>query len=120
MSGNELKEILYKQGITLTDLAKKLGVSQPSVSQAMQVQDIKTGYLEKICKILGVTVSFFYKEEKNNFLYRDYEEAKRYRVMYDEERCKCIELSSKLEALNTAYDKLLDRVDKLMVERIKQ
>ena len=120
MSGNELKKILLKQGITITDLAKKLGVTQPSVRQALQVQDIKTGFLEKLCDILGVPMSFFYKEERNDFLYRDYEDAKRYRVMYDEERCKCIELSSRLEGLKTAYDKLLDRVDNLVVERIKQ
>ena len=35
-------------------------MTQPNLSNAFKVQDVKSGMLEKICDALGVTIDFFY------------------------------------------------------------
>lgn len=41
-------------------MAEKLNMTQPNLSNAFKVQDVKSGMLEKICDALGVTIDFFY------------------------------------------------------------
>lgn len=60
MTGKEVKGILTSNGYSITDVANRLGVSQPNLSMALKVADVKTGLLEKICKVLGVEMDFFY------------------------------------------------------------
>ena len=75
MSGQELKDLLTKNGYALKDVAAKLGMTQPNFSQLMKVQDVKSGTLEEMCMALGKKMDFFYKgtvyapvvtEEKEN------------------------------------------------------
>lgn len=62
MSGEELKEILYQAHISQARIAAALGIPKQSVSQALLASDIKTGFLERICKALNLKMSFFYPE----------------------------------------------------------
>ncbi len=62
MKGQELKEILRKEGIILFQLAEDLGMSQQNLSAAFTRDDVKSGLLEKIAKSIGKPVGFFYGE----------------------------------------------------------
>lgn len=60
MNGLELRKALAKSRVSIVDLAEKLNMTQPNLSNAFKVQDVKSGMLEKICDALGVTMDFFY------------------------------------------------------------
>ena len=60
MNGLELRKALSKSKVSIVDLAGKLNMTQPNLSNAFKVQDVKSGMLEKICDALGVTIDFFY------------------------------------------------------------
>jgi len=62
MKGQELKEILRKEGIILLQLAEDLGMSQQNLSAAFTRDDVKSGLIEKIAKSIGKPVGFFYGE----------------------------------------------------------
>ena len=64
MNGNDLRQALAKRKINIGDLAKKLEMSQPNLSNQFRVQDVKSGFLERICDVLGVTLDFFYEATK--------------------------------------------------------
>lgn len=64
MNGSELRRILAKKRINIGDLAEKLSMTQPNLSNQFKVQDVKSGMLEKICDALGVTMEFFYSGTK--------------------------------------------------------
>ena len=60
MTGKELKEILDNLGVRYNDLAAKLEMSQQNVSASLKVNDIKTGYIERIAHAIHVPVIYFY------------------------------------------------------------
>lgn len=61
MSGKELREILASKGILQKDVAQKLNMTAGSFTQLLRAQDIKTGLLESICRVLNVKLNFFYE-----------------------------------------------------------
>lgn len=63
MTGKELKDKLATCGISQAEIARRLGMSTQSMSQALNVADIKTGFLEKIANVLGVPMSRFYPND---------------------------------------------------------
>lgn len=63
MTGIQLKSILYKTGLTQIELAEKMGMSQQNFNKSLMVKDIKTGFLEKLCAVLNVKMSFFYPDD---------------------------------------------------------
>jgi DNA-binding Xre family transcriptional regulator len=63
MTGIQLKSILYKTGLTQIELAEKMGMSQQNFNKSLMVKDIKTGFLEKLCEVLNVKMSFFYPDD---------------------------------------------------------
>lgn len=64
MTGDELKYILAHTRLQFKDLAAELEMSQQNFSKALKVSDIKTGFLEKLCDVLNVSMDFFYKGTK--------------------------------------------------------
>lgn len=64
MTGEELKYILAHTRLQFKDLAAELEMSQQNFSKALKVSDIKTGFLEKLCDVLNVSMDFFYKGTK--------------------------------------------------------
>lgn len=61
MNGSELRQILTKRKISISELAEKLHMSQPNLSNQFNVQDVKSGVLERICDALDVKMDFFYE-----------------------------------------------------------
>ena len=64
MTGDELKYILSHTRLQFKDLAAELNMSQQNFSKALTVSDSKTGFLEKLCDVLDVSMDFFYKGTK--------------------------------------------------------
>lgn len=60
MTGKELKDKLSTCGISQAEIARRLGMSTQSMSQALNVADIKTGFLERIVAVTGKPLSYFY------------------------------------------------------------
>lgn len=60
MTGEQLKLKLKSAGISQIEIARLLGVSQQSINQSLDAKDIKTGFLEDLCRVLGKDMSFFY------------------------------------------------------------
>lgn len=63
MTGEQVKHILYVAGISQAELAKKLSTSQQNLYAALKSPDIKTGFLERLCEVLDVKMSFFYPDD---------------------------------------------------------
>ena len=60
MTGKELKDKLSTCGISQAEIARRLGMSTQSMSQALNAADIKTGFLERIVAVTGIPLSYFY------------------------------------------------------------
>lgn len=58
MNGIELRKILGQKNIGIQKLAERMDMSQSNLSKQFKVQDVKTGILERICEVLGVTMDF--------------------------------------------------------------
>ena len=65
MTGEELKKKLKGERYSITDLADKLGMTRPNLSQALSVKDVKTGLVEDLARVLNLPVSFFFGEDTN-------------------------------------------------------
>lgn len=47
-------------GVSISDVARKVGTSQPNLSKILTSQDVKSGLIERISEVLGITVADFY------------------------------------------------------------
>lgn len=63
MSGEELNKKLKNAGIVLADVARQLGVPPQSINQTLNAKDIKSGFIEDLCRVLDKDISFFYGGE---------------------------------------------------------
>lgn len=62
MKGTDLKDLLRKEGVILSQLAEDLGMSQQNLSAAFTRDDVKSGLLEKMARVLDKPIGFFYGE----------------------------------------------------------
>ena len=60
MSGEELKKKLDGLGISQAKLAELMGVFPQSFNKTLQADDVKSGFIEKLCRVLDKDMSFFY------------------------------------------------------------
>lgn len=60
MTGEELRKKLKETGISQAEIARRLGTIPETIGQKFEAKDIKTGFLEDLCKVLEVNMSFFY------------------------------------------------------------
>jgi transcriptional regulator with XRE-family HTH domain len=60
MTGQELKARIAACGISQSEIARRLGMSQQSFNQGLNVPDIRTGLLERIAEATGKPLSYFY------------------------------------------------------------
>ena len=52
MSGKELKDKLEATGISKATIAEKLGITPQHLNQQLNVDDVKSGFLERVCTLL--------------------------------------------------------------------
>lgn len=61
MNGEIVKKVITENGHTITEVAEKLGMSRPNLSQILATPDVKSGLLERVSAAIGVPVSVFYE-----------------------------------------------------------
>ncbi len=64
MKGETIKEKLSQMGKTQRELAGLLGITPQAVYEIMSASEVRSGSIEKIARVLGVPISFFFDEEK--------------------------------------------------------
>lgn len=64
MTGNRLKEILAKTGLSQTEIANKLGISVQNLNNKLETKDVKTGLLEELCAALNMDITDFIKSDR--------------------------------------------------------
>lgn len=62
MTGKELKRIILSEGLTVAEVARRLGTSQQNLTCALGKDDIKTGLLERVAEVMRKPLAFFYGE----------------------------------------------------------
>ena len=116
MTGKELKSKLLQSGISQIEIARQLNMSHQSFSQALLVKDVKTGFLERIANVLGVSMSFFYPTEGQNAVATGNESIAAINSNVScptnvmEELIKALEaLLAEKERLIKVYEKIMDK-----------
>lgn len=118
MNGPELRQILTKRNISVNELAEKLNMSQPNLSNQFRVQDVKSGVLERICDALDVKMDFFYEGTKylddssnlDNSLGLDHLDERPTEGMSDNDKDKEISyLRGQIKVLEKINEKLLNK-----------
>lgn len=62
MTGNTLKKLILSEGLSVAEVARRLGTSQQNLTCALAKDDIRTGLLERVAEAMGRPLSFFYGE----------------------------------------------------------
>ena len=65
MSGEEVKEFLRKNKVSMKEIAQLLDLTPQNFSSMLQKDDVRSGLLEKIAAAIGVPVTAFYGREGN-------------------------------------------------------
>ena len=60
MKGLEVKEILRKNRISITEVAEKIGTTNQNLFNILSKDDIKTGLVERISAATGIPLSELY------------------------------------------------------------
>lgn len=60
MTGEQIKNILLQNGIKIAELHRLLDTSPQNMNRALNVADVKSGFIEKLCDTLNVDMSVFY------------------------------------------------------------
>ena len=60
MEGEKIKEVLRKRGVSMSQLARYLNMSQQTLSAALQGDDVRTSLMEGAAEMLGESPAFFY------------------------------------------------------------
>lgn len=60
MKGMELKERLLATHISLSEIARRMGIKPQDLNALFNVQDTKTGTLERLSNALDLPISYFY------------------------------------------------------------
>ncbi len=63
MRGKDVKNAIAARGYNVSEVARKLGMSQPNLSKQLTSDDVKTGLLERIAAAIGVPVTYFFGGE---------------------------------------------------------
>lgn len=60
MTGAELKERLSTTHISLSEIARKMGIKPQDLNALFNVKDTKTGTIERLSQALELPIAFFY------------------------------------------------------------
>lgn len=62
MSGQELKTKMLGAGYSVKAISDKMGMSMQALNTVFNVADVKTGFLERLCETMSLSMSFFYPD----------------------------------------------------------
>lgn len=60
MNGLKVKEILRIKGFSVTEVARKLGTSNQNLFNSLTKDDVKTGLIERISDVTGISLAELY------------------------------------------------------------
>ncbi|MCX5876637.1 MAG: helix-turn-helix transcriptional regulator [Deltaproteobacteria bacterium] len=63
MEPNKIKALLVERGITITSIARKLGVSQPTVTLTIQGKTVSAKVRTEIASAIGRTVAQTFQQK---------------------------------------------------------
>ncbi|SHH54180.1 Transcriptional regulator, contains XRE-family HTH domain [Caloranaerobacter azorensis DSM 13643] len=65
--GARIREIRKNNNMTMTELAKKVGLTQPQLSRIENnINMVQLDTLEKICEVFNMSLSEFFKDQNSN------------------------------------------------------
>lgn len=70
MTGKEVKKKLLSLNLSMREIAERCDMSPQALNTVFNVEDVKTGFLEKLSTCLSLPMSFFYPEKEtliNNY-----------------------------------------------------
>lgn len=62
MTGKELKTKITSLGRTVTEVSSLLEMTPQALNTIFNVSDVKSGTIEKLCRVLNVSITYFYPE----------------------------------------------------------
>lgn len=60
MTGERLKRYMRANGLTNNDVAERLGMTAQNLSALLAKEDIKTGFMERFCEVVGLAPADLY------------------------------------------------------------
>ena len=100
MTGKELQAIIHRSGKTQKELAEKLGMHPTQWRTYFGQDDVKSGIVEKVAELLGITVA----------------------EMYGQDSCSDSRLIDMVQSRDRQLDKSQEQIDRLIriIENMKQ
>lgn len=68
MTGEQLRGKIKATGLSISEVARKLGTGHQNLIQALAAQDVKTGLIEKLSRALDLPLSYFYEPEPKTII----------------------------------------------------
>lgn len=65
MKGTELKERLLATHISLSEIARRMGIKPQDLNALFNVQDTKTGTIERLSNALDLPIAYFFGDSYN-------------------------------------------------------
>ena len=60
MSGEDIRKKLIIMGVEQQKIAERMGLSKQNFSATLKTQNVKSGFIEELCKALDMSISDFY------------------------------------------------------------
>lgn len=117
MKGLIIKDILRKNGFTVSGVAEKLGESNQNLFALLGKDDVRTSLVERISAVTGIPISVFYGETPTTASAANHSSAvagNNNRVNNVHTTTKCEDFHSELAAQQAMTKQALDQVDKLL------
>lgn len=65
MTGTQLKDRLLETRLSLSEIARRMGIKPQDLNALFNVQDTKTGTIERLSKALELPIAYFYGDSYN-------------------------------------------------------
>ena len=66
MDGEVIKNYLRGKKISVSEVARRMGVPQQNLASCLNSKDIKTGVLENVAEAIGISPAYFYTGDNSS------------------------------------------------------
>lgn len=123
MKGIEVKIKLKKDGYILRNIARKLDISHQLLNSYFEVDDIKTGVLEKIAKAIDKDITYFFENKESAQIYSKNKEEKVHlpaHIPSSDDREFYTLLLKEIQAIRQANDNNQKLIEQMLTSYIKK
>lgn len=95
---SKIRTLAEKQKISIRNLSKEIGITEQGLQKIMRENSTKTETLEKICKILNVSMSYFLDENTDEYkpnvstIFKNYEITIQLKVTSEEKEKEILKM----------------------------